>query len=265
MTMKSFKAQYLYCMGRMKLFPLFGVTYATVIGILLALITLIFSGTPFTPQDLFSSGVGDLGASGLALLLGMMFFNDFTNNAAANGASRKTAVIANCAVAATISLAYSAQNLIISSLQALIGGDSESLLMYAYLEQSSTVLSLKYIVPEFFLCFAVCLCCYMVGMLICSAAYKMPRTLFTVLITLFVVCINIGLPMLIGMMESAGNSILTEIVVKIVILFLRFIGLPNGSILQGIVAFTLMAAVSGLLSWVIVRRASVKPMPIKAD
>ncbi|MGN0636835.1 MAG: hypothetical protein ACI4J0_00555 [Huintestinicola sp.] len=276
MTKQGFISSYKYQLRRIILPPLISIASAVAVMLFtVGLVNYSFDGE-FTFEN---GGIFCLDAleAFMFFLYGCIYIPEFMNAGAANGVSRTTTLIASMASYFTSSAICSAAVSVISPLVNLICGDGSGdvfLLeilygerrLYMFYGENAFVVRIRLFVMITFFCFLFAA----VGMAFSSIYYRLPRkgnVIFSVI--LMVICF-FGYPFSNMMLEERGIDI-DEILNQFFDGLGRLLGMAHvngsmaGNCVQGAVMMFVFAAVFGVIAWLFVRRASVKPAPIRGE
>ncbi|MBQ7783751.1 MAG: hypothetical protein IJ368_07250 [Oscillospiraceae bacterium] len=261
MEMRSLKATV-----RHQLFALRGIPIAVIVMPLLMLILgIIVNFIEF--GEITIKGIYIEGFDGAFCFVFYIFAaekaKDFYNTAAANGGSRKTALLCSTASGFVLSLLIAVMFSLIIPFWAFIsqtqaGYDAEHI--YGSISETAVWGSGAAAV---FMMFAVMtarlFCAYMVGIFCGTLEYRMPKNVFIGLI-LLAAGLFIYATVLAGIDK---NSFAARVLIAVVDVYDTIIGAGGDDPIRGVLGYTGIAVVLGAISWPVVCRSSVKPLPIR--
>lgn len=276
MTRHGFVSSYKYQLRRIILPPIISVAAAVAVMLLMV----GFINYSFEGKFTFENGgifCLDALAAFMFFLYGCIYIPEFMNTGAANGTSRTTTLIASMASFFTSSAICSAAVSVISPLVNLICGDRSSDVFllelfygekrfYRFYGENAFVVRIRFFVMITFLCFL----CAAVGMAFSSIYYRLPRKGTIIFSIILVVIFFFGYPFTNIMLEKQGIDF-DEVLNKFFDGVGRLMGMAHvngsmaGNCVQGAFMMFIFAAVCGVIAWLFVRRASVKPAPIRGE
>ena len=274
MSTKAFIHSYKYQIKKAVFTPIISLTASITCFFLLIVGLTLILGDSFDTIYLFCPAM-DAFMGMFFLIYGATHFNDFMNTGAANGVSRTTSLITMLASAFTSSAVNS---VIISIISPLINSDIDIgelwLLEFLYGNkiffrihgENPFITGLRFIGICIFMLFLL----YCVGMLFGAICYKLPTKATAVFAIAFGLFITMGYPLTYVILLERGIDI-EPIKDRILEAIGRFFGVAYlngtmyGNFVQGVFAMLAVSAVCALLAWVIVRRSSAKPAPIRND
>lgn len=261
MSIKSIIACCKYQLYRMRLIPLWFAIYVFGSMLLSAIMLSVIGKRPFSLADT-SSVVYDMLMA--FILFGFMcsFMGDFFNTAAANGVSRTTACVSAFISSVICSLVSAIEVSVLYPIVSFITGDEEVWGASFYGSISSlqeagwSMLGIR--LRYFGICVFVFIALSALAMLLASIVYRLPKWASLVIILAIIFIPTAGLYML-------GENVFISFWLKI----LQFLGLVSetsiGSALQGAAVCIGASLVLLLLSCLITRHSSVKPLAIKSE
>ncbi|MBQ7783782.1 MAG: hypothetical protein IJ368_07405 [Oscillospiraceae bacterium] len=261
MEMRSFKAAV-----RQQLYALRGVPIAVIAMPLLILIL----GVIVNIIDSGEISIKGIYLGGLDGAFGFVFYiiaaekaKDFYNTAAANGGSRKTALLSSTASGFALSLLTAAMFSLIIPFWAFITQTQASYdAEHIYGNISETAVWGSGAAAVFMMLAVMTarlFCAYMAGVFCGTLEYRMPKNHFIALVVLIV-----GLVIYTTILaEMDRNSIQARVLLAVVDVYDTIIGAGGDDPVRGILGYTGIAVVLGAISWPIVSRSSVKSLPIK--
>lgn len=264
MSIKSIISCCKYQLYRMRFIPLFFAVWSVASILFSATIRSIIDKVPFSLANT-GSGSYDMFMGVIIFVYMCIFMTDFFNTAAANGASRTTACVSSYISSIICSFVSAVEVSVFSPIVSCITGNDEvwgaSLYGHAltFLDEgwSMFAVRLRY--------FGICLFCYIAicafVMLLTSLLYRLPNWIALTIMTLMVFIPTAGIYLALGE--------------KALILFwynvAKFIGIGVfdealiGNALQGAAVFIGLSLILLLLSCLITRHSSAKPLAIKSD
>ena len=227
-----------------------------------ALIASLAENTPFTLQGSNMTGI-DVFCAVVMFVFMCCYSQDFVNTAAANGASRKTAILSQLISVAIISLLVTAECAVLSPLTAAMGGRQSFWGAEIYggvsaLLESGMNIVLVYL-RLYLLCFMFCLASGAAGIMFTSIVYRLPGGIAAVVICLIAFGPNLGVLAVFGIEKVQW---LYTGLFKLAGLFANG---PTGNAAQGVAFFAVLTAVEIIISFLLVMRASAKPLPVKGE
>ena len=269
MSANSIIANCKYQLYRLRFVPLFYLIWVIGSMLLSATIRSIAEKVPFSLRE--------TGQNGFDALMGIFVFGfmcayttDFFNTAAANGTSRTTACVSVYISSVIFSVVLALEVSVVSPIMSLITGDNEiwgaSLYGVKYVLYdagwSDFAVRLRYFGIAIFSFIALCA----IVILIASLSYKLPSWA-TLIIDLLMILIPTG-----GIYFALGEDALASFWCNII----KLVGLADlvnpssdapfiGNALQGAAVFIGASLILLLLSCLITRRSSVKPLAIKGS
>ncbi len=274
MSTKAFIYSYKYQIKKAVLTPIISLTASITCVFLISVLFFLLLKEPGDSISL-SNPAMDVFMGMFFLIYGAAHFNDFMNTGAANGVSRTTSLIAMLASAFTSSIISS---VVISIVSPLINSESPlgefglleflygSKLFFRIHGENPFITGLRFIGICIFLLFLL----YCVGMLFGAICYKLSTKATAVFAIAFGFFLTMGYPVTYAILIQRGIDI-EPIKNRILEAIGRFFGIAylngtmNGNFVQGVLAMLAVSAVCALLAWVIVRRSSAKPAPIRND
>lgn len=275
MSMRCFISSYKYQLRRIIVTAITSIITAVAVMLLMTgLINYSIDGK-FTFEDAGTPCL-DLFAAFILFIYGCTYIPEFMNTGAANGTSRTTTLIAAMASFFTSSAICSAVVSVISPLVNLIcGGDTDCFLLeifygekrfFMFYGENAFLVRIRY----FLMCTFFIFLCAAVGMAFSSIYYKLPRKGNVIFSIILMVIAFFGYPFTNIMLEKRGID-LDEILVEFTYSLGRLFGMAHvngsqaGNFVQGAFMMFIFAAVCGVIAWLFVRRANVKPAPIRGD
>ena len=227
-----------------------------------AILTSLIEHTPFTFKG---AEMTALDAFSMIMMFVFMccYSQDFVNTAAANGASRKTAILSQLISVAIISLLVTAECAVLSPLTAAMGGGQQFWSAEVYggvsaLLQSGMNIVLVYL-RLYLLCFMFSLASGAAGIMFTSIVYRLPGWIAAVVIGLIAFGPNLGVLAVFGIEKVQW---LYTGLFKLAGLFANG---PTGNAAQGVAFFAVLTAAEIIISFLLVMRASAKPLPVKGE
>lgn len=279
MTKQGFISSYKYQFRRIILPPIISIASAAFAMLMIVgFINYSFDGR--FSFDNAGSFVLDLLTGFMFFLYGCIFIHEFMNTGAANGVSRTTTLISSMASFFTSSAVCSAVVSVISPVISLIsGGDGSGggevffleLLygerrFYMFYGENAFVVRIRFFVMITFLCFL----CAAVGMAFSAIFYRLPKKGNIIFSVILMIIFFFGYPFGKIILEKRGIDI-DEILNSFFDGVGRLFGMAHvngsqaGNCVQGAFMMFLFAAVCGVIAWLFVRRANVKPAPIRGE
>lgn len=279
MSKQGFISSYKYQLRRVILMPVLSV-FATVATMLLFVGLVNYSLEGKFSFENTGSFILDLMAGFMLFLYGCIFIHEFMNTGAANGVSRTTTLIASMASFFTSSAICSAVVSVLSPIISLISGGDMSgggevffleLLygerrFYMFYGENAFVVRIRFFVMITFLCFL----CAAVGMAFSAIFYRLPKKGNIIFSVILMIIFFFGYPFGKIILEKRGIDI-DEILNSFFDGVGRLFGMAHvngsqaGNCVQGVFMMFIFAAVCGVIAWLFVRRANVKPAPIRGE
>ena len=264
MSIKSVIACCKYQLSRMRFIPIFFAVWSIGSILFTAIIRSIIDKVPFS---LAGTGSGGYDLLMGAIIFGYMcfFMTDFLNTAAANGASRTTACVSAYISSIICSFVSALEVSVFSPIVSLISGEEEiwGASLYGYIgalqEAGWDMLSIK--LRFFGICLVYYIALSTMAILLVSIVYRFPKWVSALIIITMIFIPTAGIYMTLG--KEAFASFWYSIV--------KLLGLKIehewliGNALQGAAVCIGSSLVLLLLSCLITRRSSVKPLAIKSD
>lgn len=264
MSIKSIIACCKYQLYKMRLIPLFFVIYVFGSMLLSAIIISVIEKVPF-------SLVG-AGSSGFDMLIGLLIFGfmcsfmaDFLNTAAANGVSRTTACVSTFISSVICSIVSAIEISVIYPIVSFFTKNEEiwGASLYGHIislqNEGWDMFSIR--LRYFGICIFIFIALCSLGMLLASIVYKLPKWASALIIIAMIFIPTAGIYLTFG---EKGFVLFWFNVFK----FFGF-GVTNvdliGDPLQGAAMFLGLSLILLLLSCLITRHSSVKPLAIKTD
>lgn len=275
MSKQGFISSYKYQLRRICLLSVMTIV-GGVAGILMTAIAIGYGiDGKFTLEYMGVPGLDALAGFSL-FIYGIILIPEFMNTGAANGVSRTTTLLASIASFFTSSAVCSAFVSVISPLISLICGDDSEIFFlemlygdrdfYRFYGESAFVIRIRYFVMITFFLFISAA----VGILFTSIYYKLPRK-GNIILSIFLAMVAVGgYPFSKMMLKKRGIDI-DEVLNKFFDGVGRLFGMAHvngsmaGNCVQGAFMMFIFAAVCGLIAWLFVRRANVKPAPIRGE
>lgn len=275
MSKQGFISSYKYQLRRAVFLPVIGVVAVIVVNLLMSgLVAYSFDGK-FSLEYAGTEGIDTIAAF-MFFIIGCTLIPEFMNMGAANGVSRITTIFASMASYFTSSAICSAFVSVVSPLISLLCGNSGECFvleilygerrLYQFYGESAFVARIRFFVMITFFCFL----CSAAGMALASIYYKLPRKGTIIFSVILVTFIFFGYPVSKMMLEKRGIDI-DEILKKFFEGIGRLFGMAHvkgsmaGNCVQGAFMMFIFAAVFGVIAWLFVRRANVKPAPIRGE
>lgn len=264
MSTKSIIACCKYQLYKMRLIPLFFAIYVFGSMLLSAIIISIIEKVPFS--------LNGAGSSGFDMFLGLIIFgvacsftSDFLNTAAANGASRTTACVSSFISWVIFSVVSAIEVSILYPIVSFLTKNEEiwGASFYGYIiplqNEGWDMFSIR--LRYFGICIFIFIALSATGMLLSSIVYKLPKWASALIIIAMIFIPTAGIYLTFG---EKGFVLFWFNVFK----FFGF-GVTNedliGDPLQGAATFLGLSFLLLLLSCLITRHSSVKPLAIKTD
>lgn len=258
MSIKSIFACCKYQLFKLKLIPIFFAIYVFASMLFSAIVISVIEKVPFS--------LAGAGASGFDMFMGLLLFGfmcsfmaDFLNTAAANGVSRTTAcisafissVICSIVSAIEVSILYPITSFLTGVDEVWGAGFYGSISYLQEVGWSMFGIRLRY----FGICVFVFIAFSALAMLLASIVYRLPKWASAVIIIAMVFIPTLGIYFALG--ESAFIMFWSAIVFAL--------GLFTPNALQGAAVCIGLSLILLLLSCIITRRSSVKPLAIKGE
>ena len=227
-----------------------------------ALMASLAENTPFTLQGSNMTCI-DVFCVAVMFVFMCCYSHDFISTAAANGASRKTAVLSQLLTVVIISLLVTAECAVLSPLTAAIAGSEQLWGAEAY--GSITILAMDgmstaaIFIRIYIVCFMCCLTAGATGIMLTAIFYRLP-----VFIAAIVTCLIAFGPNL-GVMAVFGIEKMKALNVWLINLAGVYADSPKGNVAQAALFFSILTAVEIAAAFLLLLRASVKPLPVKGE
>lgn len=268
MTSNALKASYKYQIKRLVFVPLLIVGYEILILVFSALLISYFD----MDKSFISLALPEIAAFGASLYCAAII-SDFYNTAAANGCSKRTALIASVLSAFTMSAVLSAIIIFSSAaVSAVFGGDEELLIQYLYgmtfdrmiWGESAIAIMMTNLLMLTLLTFTVTMIAECLG----TIAYRLSKKKNIVFFCILWVVV-FAIPMVIYIVLFAKGYDPDVYFEPVARAFGRAMGFRlnnnrlTGDILSGIITMLLASAASFGISFAVIGKAFVKPLPIR--
>ena len=183
--------------------------------------------------------------------------------AAANGASRKTAVLSQLLTVIIVSLLVIAECAVLSPLTAAIAGSEQVWGAEAYGAISILWIDGMSIAAIFIrlyiVCFISCITAGATGVMLTAIFYRLPTFIAAIVACLIVFGPNLGVMAIFGVEKMKALN------VWLIKLAGVFADGPKGNVAQAALFFSILTAVEIAAAFLLLLRASVKPLPVKGE
>ena len=227
-----------------------------------ALIASLAENTPFTLQGSNMTGI-DVFCAVVMFVFMCCYSHDFITTAAANGASRKTAVLSQLLTVIIVSLLVIAECAVLSPLTAAIAGSEQVWGAEAYGAISILWIDGMSIAAIFIrlyiVCFISCITAGATGVMLTAIFYRLPTFIAAIVAFLIVFGPNLGVMAIFGVEKMKALN------VWLIKLAGVFADGPKGNVAQAALFFSILTAVEIAAAFLLLLRASVKPLPVKGE
>ena len=262
MTIRSLtgcmKYQLKRMMGMLAYIPLFCIGMMFFSSLTVSLV----EDVPFTLQGSNMAGI-DVFCAVVMFVVMCCYSNDFINTAAANGASRKTAVLSQLLTVVIISLLVTAECAVLSPLTAAMAGSEQFWGAEAYGAISILWIDGMSIAAIFIrlyiVCFISCVTAGATGVMLTAIFYRLPTFIAAIVACLIVFGPNLGVMAIFGVEKMKALN------VWLVNLAGVYADSPKGNVAQAALFFSILTAVEIAAAFLLLLRASVKPLPVKGE